>query len=184
MQAAVTVRTPKNVRQLALIDKVQRQNEAPVAMTVKPKPAMSDAVDSKPLTDQQRPPKSGNHPPRGPPDIKRKPSITNSSGNTPPVPPPPKGRMQPTLPKPTCRPNVAPPPPPPPPPPPVDTDTSPVRGVIQHNDLSPPPPPPPHATTITPADSISEGLDAIPSPPLPSPPILRNTAKNANRGTL
>lgn len=186
-QVAVTVRAPKNVKQLALIDKVQRQNEA-TAVAVKPKPGTSDAVDPRSLTGQRRSsipgnwPSSNDPPPQAPLDIKRRPSITDTSGHAPRVPPPPKGRVaQPaTLPKTTCRPAVA-PPPPPPPSPPVNPSG---REVIQHNDLPPPPPPPP--PTPPPTDSMPEGLDAIPSPPLPSPPppILRNAAKNANRGTL
>lgn len=169
-QAAITVRAPKNVRLVELINKVERENAPP---PIKPKPVQpptpTTAKPPSPPDNRNAAPQSGDLP-DPPPDIRRKPS-TSGRLAAPGVSPSPKPGYART--SSSHRPNI--PPPPPPPPQYLENSATAGRDANQDSALPPPPPSPPAMN-----GAVQSGGDLDEVDVMPPPPIIRPSAK---RGT-
>lgn len=169
VQAAVTVRAPKNVRLLELKNKVERENAPPPVMPKPGQPTTPSPTKSPSLDNRNAAPPSGELP-SPPPDIRRKPTAPG-------VPQSPRdtgGSLRKSTP--THRPNI----PPPPPPPPGENSATDGRYTARDSTLPPPPPSPPAMNGGVQSRGDLEQMDVMPPPP----PVLRVAPQSAKRGTL
>lgn len=170
-QTAITVRAPKNVRLVELINKVERENAPP---PIKPKPGQPPTPTSaKPpsLPDKRNAAPQSGELPDPPQDIRRKPSTASTSGRlaAPGVSPKP-GYARTSS---SHRPSI--PPPPPPPPQSLENSATAGRDVNRDSALPPPPPSPPAMNGAVQSGGGLEEMDVMPPPPIIRPSAKRGT---------